>query len=79
MSSEQHITLSEIKEIISIIQNDCRSRFVNYESNNLLTQVTILDTRFKKLSFQDKKKYENAIQVLKSKVPLLLSKESNPC
>lgn len=69
--------LPEIKNVISRLINDCKGRFANYKSNDLLAQSTILDPRFKKLGFQDIRKYENALQVLKTKVSQLFPKESN--
>lgn len=57
----------EIYRMINVFLNQISERFRNIERNDLLSQATILDPRFKKFGFSDENNANFAIENIKKK------------
>lgn len=56
----------EISQMVHVLTDQISLRFRNIEDNELTTQATLLDARFKKFGFSDVEKYEKSVNVLKN-------------
>lgn len=61
-------TPEQINRICKTFLNELSQGFKNLEQNELITQCTILDPRFKKYGFANQLKYEAAYNILKVEV-----------
>lgn len=64
----------ELQPMINVLLNEITSRFRNFESNELISQATILDPRFKKYGFARIEKANQAIENLKYKIRVLVER-----
>lgn len=71
------ILRNEIRVMVDIFKQQFDTRFKYLEENELTTQATILDPRFKKYGFLDKDKYKIAEENLKKICSVKLSQEEN--
>lgn len=58
----------EVERLLEKLKEELHNRFRALEENELISQATILDPRFKKYGFADEKNYKTAYDVLKRKV-----------
>lgn len=66
--TERHDLLPEVKKLAESLQNLLKNRFENIEDNELLSQCTVLDPRYKKHGFINETKFKKTVQTLYTKV-----------
>lgn len=55
-------------EVLKALEKEFNERFLTYESNELICQVTFLDARFKKLGIRNEQKYFETATIIKNKL-----------
>lgn len=69
---------AEIHSMAQVLKDELFSRFGKIEENQLITQATLLDPRFKKYAFSSESNCNNAVEFLKAKAQSILLQSDEP-
>lgn len=58
----------EVLALLNKLHDGMKERFKDVETNELTTQATFLDPRFKKYGFSSERTYENTFKTIKAKI-----------
>ncbi|CAG4999775.1 unnamed protein product [Parnassius apollo] len=80
-ASAEYVNDVKVTKLVQELQNSMSVRFCEMDTQELITQATFLDPRFKKFGFTDAVKYERCVNFLKRKIlttPYLCSNIQDP-
>lgn len=68
----------EIHSMCQVLKDELLARFGNIEENQLITQATLLDPRFKKFAFSNENHCKKAVNLLKAKAQSIILEPDEP-